>query len=548
MNKQRLVPTVFNDIVFENDEILIKKTYFWSSCSIWKDDETNLLKVNLPGSRAFNIGCIATFAYPDGRRATEQEFCYLGSFHEGLAKVAVAEDKYGFIDANMEFIIQPIYNYVRDFQNGYSVVSRWDEKNKTNITLFIDKTGKEFIFERIDNYNSISDYSDGMFKVSDLKSCGIYERWVSLAYFSDYGNDAGFWGYTDNTGKEVIKPQYIYAFDFENGLALVCKGKWTKDKKWDNNCKTGGYWTEEELWGMIDKTGKEVVPCKFDEIKYFHTVNEEKDNRYLQAHYGGWKEGKWGIIDYSGEWIIEPIFTDLYYDITEDGYFEFSNKDKWSAPDNVPIGIYSINEKCVLFEPEFTNIDFMPDGTFKVERYDLKLNRKIEQIIDKSGRVIFISNYTYLFDRNDGYETMIREKDGRQIYGFVDKLGNEILPCKFEISWNGLLIDIQRIIFKENEKYGLMTFDEKIIIKPQYTSLINISNEFLEVKTGGKEGFVDEGRNGLLTIEGINILPIIYTSISIENDTIIARSDEGTILFQIIKKSNEILYNKKNDA
>lgn len=548
MNKQRLVPTMFNDIVFENDEILIKKTYFWSSCSIWKDDETNLLKVNLPGSRAFNIGCIATFAYPDGRRATEQEFCYLGSFHEGLAKVAVAEDKYGFIDANMEFIIQPIYNYVRDFQNGYSVVSRWDEKNKTNITLFIDKTGKEFIFERIDNYNSISDYSDGMFKVSDLKSCGIYERWVSLAYFSDYGNDAGFWGYTDNTGKEVIKPQYIYAFDFENGLALVCKGKWTKDKKWDNNCKTGGYWTEEELWGMIDKTGKEVVPCKFDEIKYFHTVNEEKDNRYLQAHYGGWKEGKWGIIDYSGEWIIEPIFTDLYYDITKDGYFEFSNKDKWSAPDNVPIGIYSINEKCVLFEPEFTNIDFMPDGTFKVERYDLKLNRKIEQIIDKSGRVIFISNYTYLFDRNDGYETMIREKDGRQIYGFVDKLGNEILPCKFEISWNGLLIDIQRIIFKENEKYGLMTFDEKIIIKPQYTSLINISNEFLEVKTGGKEGFVDEGRNGLLTIEGINILPIIYTSISIENDTIIARSDEGTILFQIIKKSNEILYNKKNDA
>ncbi|MDR0682832.1 MAG: WG repeat-containing protein [Dysgonamonadaceae bacterium] len=539
MNKQKIEPTMFNDIFFENDEILIKKTCFWQNCSLWKDDETNLLKVNLPGSQAFNIGCIATFAYPDGRRATEQEFCYLGSFHEGLAKVAVAEGKYGFVDANMEFIIQPIYNYVRDFQNGYAIVSRRDEENKTDITLFIDKLGKEFVFERIDNYNSISDYSDGMFMVSDLKSCGIYERWVNLAYFSDYYDNAGFWGYTDNTGKEVIKPQYIYAFDFENGLALVCKGKWTKDKKWDNKYNTGRYWTEEELWGVIDKTGKEVVSCKFDEIKSF-SYDGAFDNchQYLKAHYGGWKEGKWGIINYSGEWIVEPIFGDIGYDISNDDCFTFYNEDKWSDPDDVPMGIYSISECKVLFEPQFLDVDFLGDGNYKVEIYNEKLNRKIEQIIDKNGRAIFVSNYTYLFDRKDGYETMIREKDGKQIYGFVDKVGNEILPCKFEISWDGLLIDIQRIIFKKNGKCGLMTFDEKIIIQSQYTSLRNIRNEFLEAKIGGKEGQIDEGRIGLLTLNGINILPIVYKSISIENDTIIARSDEGTTLFHITSVQN----------
>jgi hypothetical protein len=524
-------PVIFDDIVFENEKFLVKRICFWPKSSLWQDEETGLLKINLPGSQAFNVGCIATFAFPDGRRAIKQDFCYLGSFHEGLAKVAVADYEYGFVNKNMEFIIQPIYSYVRNFQNGFSIVSHWDENNKINRTLFIDKVGNEYTFERTDDYNSISDYSDGMFMVSDLRSCGINKRYINLAYFSDYEDHAGFWGYTDNKGKEVIKPQYIFAFDFENGLALVCKGKWEEDE-------SGRYDTKEELWGMINKNGKEIVPCKFDEIKYFSTEIEKRDTRYLQAHYGGWKEGKWGIINYSGEWIVEPIFGDLYYDISRDDCIEFSDEDKWNHPDDVPIGIYSIKEKRVLFEPQFTSVDFMADGTFKVEKFNSELDRNTERIIDRNGKMIFDSIYTYLFNRENGYETVIHEKCGKKTYGLIDKNGNEILPCKFEISWNGLLTGIQQMIFKKDEKYGLMTFDEKIIIESQYTSLRNIRNEFLEAKIGGKDDSIDEGKWGLITFDELIIIPIIFKSISIHENTIIARNDEGTTLFNFIKKTS----------
>jgi hypothetical protein len=519
---------VFDEIVFENKEFYIKKFCFWPKSSLWLDEETGLFKVNLPGSKSFKIGCIATYAFPDGKRAIEQNFNYLGSFHEGLAKVAVEDDKYGFVNKNMEFIIEPKYNFVRNFKNGFSIVSRWDEKNNKNCVFFIDKIGTEYEFERIDNYNSIDDYSNGMFMVSDLKSCGINEKWVRLAYFSDYENNAGFWGYTDKTGKEIIKPQFVFAFEFEKELALVCKGKWTE-------VESGKYDTEEK-WGMIDKHGNEVIPCKFDEIKYFSSEIEERDTRYLQAHFGGWKEGKWGIIDYTGVWVIEPVFGDLYYDISIDDCIEYSDEDKWNHPDEIPIGIYSIKEKRILFEPQFTGVDFIKDGTFKVQIYNSELDQKIEQIIDRNGKVIFNSRYTYLFDREFGYETMIRENDGRQIYGLIDINGNEILPCKYETSLYGFLIEKQMIIYKSKEKYGLITFDENIIIEAQYTTIKNIHNNFLEVKIGGKDGQIDEGKYGLITFDGSCILPLEYNSISIDKDIIIARNNTGTTLYKIINK------------
>jgi hypothetical protein len=437
MKREIVEPQMKEEIVFENDYFLIKKICYWTKCSVWRDEETGKLRVLLPGGSGFNTGGPATFALSNGQRATELEFCYLGDFHDGLALVGIAGKGYGFLDKNMNFVIQPKYNNAEKFSNGFAIVSIIsNEKEKY---IFIDKDGNEKLFEK--DYDVICDNSEDTFRVSELELNG----WgcSSLAYCSDYSDNAGIWGYTDNSGKEIIKPQYIYAFDFENGLALVCKGEWTKDKKWDNSCNTGKYWTEEELWGMIDKTGKEIVPCKFDEIKFFNDW-ENRDRRYLQAHFGGWGEGKWGIIDYAGNWVVEPIFEDLDYDITQDGRFAFYSDDKWSNPDHVPMGVYSISEKRVLIEPQFSEIDFMDDGTYKVEIFDEELNRSVEQIIDKAGNPVFKSTFSYLYERTDHYATMIRENDGSQKYGVIEKSGNEILPCKYEATWNGFLYSKKR--------------------------------------------------------------------------------------------------------
>jgi hypothetical protein len=53
------------------------------------------------------------------------------------------------------------------------------------------------------------------------------------------------WGYIDTTGKEIIPCVYEEARDFADGLAAVGK---------------------DDKWGYIDKTGKEIIPCLFDNV------------------------------------------------------------------------------------------------------------------------------------------------------------------------------------------------------------------------------------------------------------------------------------------
>ena len=122
-------------------------------------------------------------------------------------------------------------------------------------------------------------------------------------------------GYINRMGKMVINgSRYEYASDFKNGYAPV---------------------TKDGLWGMIDKMGKEVVPCKYDMIGEFHEglVPVMKDSlwgyvntegievspcKYKAAKYFrdgctvvATKEGC-GIIDNKGEEVIHCKYEGIY--------------------------------------------------------------------------------------------------------------------------------------------------------------------------------------------------------------------------------------------
>ncbi len=256
---------------------------------------------------------------------------------------------------------------------------------------------------------------------------------MDLAYHSDYSEIAGTWGFINEDGAEVIPPQYIYAEDFYGGIAIVCKGKWTIDKKWDNKYNSGRYWTEEELWGAIDKEGNEVIPFMFDEIKSFNDV----DDVYI-AHYGGWENGHWGVIDKKGQWLADPIFEDIDYNY-KDGLFAFYAEDKWNG-DDVPLGIYDVNQKKVIFEPQFFDVSFRDDEWIEVEVYDEKLGRRVEKFIDRDGNEKFHSIYSSIYSWKTPYEVMIRDDNGDR-HGLIDENGTVILPCEHDIPWNGIYVE-----------------------------------------------------------------------------------------------------------
>ena len=176
---------------------------------------------------AFNYYSTSTYMTKEGKRLCSIDFDYISDFSEGYARVVKKGYGYGFIDANMNFKIPMQYEYAEDFVNGYAKIKQNDN------WYLIDSDNKKIEFKsKIDNkkYQEIAEYYEGMCRVSTLKP--------NLAYHSDYDEIAGIWGFINEKGEEVIAPQYIYAYDFKEGIAIVCKGKWTIDKKWDNNaCK-----------------------------------------------------------------------------------------------------------------------------------------------------------------------------------------------------------------------------------------------------------------------------------------------------------------------
>lgn len=131
--------------------------------------------------------------------------------------------------------------------------------------------------------------SEGLVMVSEMGE-------VDLQYHHNRGPCAGLWGWLDTNLNVVIEPKYVYAMNFWNGRAMVCKGEWSTKTTEDGKEQ---YWCENEQWGVIDRNENEIVPCRFDEIYEI----DDTDRLYF-VHEGGWENGHYAIYDIKENAII----------------------------------------------------------------------------------------------------------------------------------------------------------------------------------------------------------------------------------------------------
>lgn len=105
------------------------------------------------------------------------------------------------------------------------------------------------------------------------------------------------WGYADTSGNFVIPPQFTDAEAFaSNGLAVA--------RPFDTkNCGKDVYFNSS-IKGYIDSRGQWVIPPQYEEAFPF------LDNGLAAAEYNG----KWGMIDRQGNWVLAPTITnkDIY--------------------------------------------------------------------------------------------------------------------------------------------------------------------------------------------------------------------------------------------
>ena len=80
----------------------------------------------------------------------------------------------------------------------------------------------------------------------------------------------GAYGFVDACGRTVIEPEYFWADDFREGRAAV--------QRFDG------------LMGLIDKTGREIIPAQYDIVEY-----DVQSGRSWVA-----RGSRWARFDYSG--------------------------------------------------------------------------------------------------------------------------------------------------------------------------------------------------------------------------------------------------------
>lgn len=228
-------------------------------------------------------------------------------------------NKFGFIDENGKEILAPTYDHADNFKYGVSII------RKKNLYGFINGNGDvaEPQFYEIKNYTNDNliivrtkngkygyvDKNTLKFKIAPLfDDCfPFYEDFAKVMINKKYG-------FIDRSGKIVVPAKYDYAEKFSDGIAWA--GMANQDSTY------------------INKEGKIVIRVKTDYIlnfsenlspaltngKYGYVNKNAKkiiDNKFQFA--GKFVDGiakvkfenKWGFIDKNGNWVIKPIFDSL---------------------------------------------------------------------------------------------------------------------------------------------------------------------------------------------------------------------------------------------
>lgn len=275
---------------------------------------------------------------------------------------------------------------------------------------------------------------------------------------------------------------------------------------------------DNDKYGVIDKNAKIIIEPKFQNViipnpskavflctpaesqpKAFNEKNEElftgyeevasirlknlaSNLMYEKSVLKYKKDGKYGLIDYTGKEITKPLYGSIDSLEYKEGELIVEQGGKY--------GVINING-VTLVEPEYENIRV--DGFYSEE-----------------------NGY-----KNAGYIVGTKTEEGYR-YGYIDVKGNKILENEFnEINRVTNFNDDNNIYFiaAKNGQYGLFK-NNKAILNNEYQSIdYNKTNNIFIIEKSRKFGFTDA--------EGKVLTDIKYSQIDVTGKYIYAKEKQG---------------------
>lgn len=339
------------------------------------------------------------------------------------------------------------YNDLQAFGKKGDKYALYDIATKKQVTPFIYddinhakyEPTTPFIVKRDGKIGALDSQGHELFLSDQYQDIANFSDGFASVTVKNSPNPKKF-GVIDLTGKLVIPPIFDKIHPFSNGLAVVEKNK---------------------KFGVINRQGQLIVDYQYDYIGYFGKNGLTK--AYIKT--ADPATNKYALLNTQGKLLSKPIYDDITP--TNQNVTIVYQDDKWGLVDGTGNQVAPI-------------------------RYQVK---------SPTGE-----------DSTDFSDGLLRAFDSKtQKFGYFNGDGNIQIPFDYDyLGWNQFrradktLIDVKQIV-NGKEKQGYIDENNRVIVPIIYDFLAGIAEDRIAVGIGDKIGFVDT--------QGKLVIPIVYTPV-----------------------------------
>lgn len=295
-------------------------------------------------------------------------------------------------------------------------------------------------------------------------------------------NDVQKWGYINETGQFVIKPQYDIVKSFTSeGIAIAA------------NTLRGGYVSDICRVVFLDRTGRVASGPYISYVPDF-------ENGYAVIH----EEGKGSkLIDEEGKVVLQSKYRLL---LVSEGRVSFSEKQSSSER----YGFMDMKGNIVLPQ-KYLQVSAFRDGRAWVKTVEDQFD-----LIDEKGKVLCTTKYSF-YDPKGGYELIPFKDKGTGLYGYKTLGGTIAIDGEYVEA--GEFIDGLAVVSVKSGEYDIKTVlintKNETLIGPDYLGFQRIGKGLYAVAKSGYSSMVDSYLlpNAVFNSEGLQLSGYSYYNV-----------------------------------